>query len=194
MLKRSGRWWNRRRVWYYDSAPAKKTADRPHAITVILGILSPLLAVAAVIISFQGVRTSRTAMQVGQRAYLSITDGHLTISGKAAHYRFVLHNLGNTPAEEVSVKYMYSARNTGGRYITNDEKTPDIGPKDSRTFEGSLRIDSNVLPFRVTGIAYYSDAFGEAHSIDWCWLLDGEGNLRDCTTDPTLWQVFPRWR
>src|SRR5258707_9003111 len=44
MLRRTAHWWNRQRLWYYDSSPEQKTADRPHNMTIVIGILSPLLA------------------------------------------------------------------------------------------------------------------------------------------------------
>jgi hypothetical protein len=194
MLKRTGHWWNRRRIWHYDSSPEKRTADRPHKITIVIGVLSPLLAIAAVTISLQGVKTSRTAMEVGQRAYLSISDGRLSVSGDQAHYSYVLHNLGNTPAESVSVKYMHTGKDIGGVSILDDERIPDIGPKDSRTYQGTLRVDPGFFPLKMTGLAYYRDAFGEEHSLDWCWSVDVAGVMRECTTDSTLWRIFPRSR
>ena len=193
MLTRTGYWWNRR-VWYYSTSPEKKIADRPHKITIVIGVLSPLLAVAAVAISLQGVKTSRTAMEVGQRAYLSVTDGRLSVSGRQAHYSYVLHNLGNTPAEAVFVKYMYSGKDIGGVYVLNDERIPDIGPKDTRTYQGTLRVDPDFFPLELTCLAYYRDTFGEGHSLNWCWSVDRSGVLSECRTDPTLWKIFRRRR
>ena len=52
------------------NAPAK-VADRPHWITIALGLLSPLVAVVAVWIASQSLKTNQQSMKVGQRAYLT---------------------------------------------------------------------------------------------------------------------------
>jgi hypothetical protein len=63
------------------SVPAKnppkapeKTADRPHTITIglgLLGLLSPLVAFVALYISIQSLRTNVRSLEIGQRAYVS---------------------------------------------------------------------------------------------------------------------------
>src|SRR5690348_11857036 len=47
-----------------------RTADRPHCITIALGLLSPLLALIPLGVSVYVFRDSQQAMRVGQRAYL----------------------------------------------------------------------------------------------------------------------------
>jgi len=58
----------------------QKIADRPHWITMILGLLSPLLAAVALVISLQSLRTSERSLEVGQRAYVSLQGGKMTFS------------------------------------------------------------------------------------------------------------------
>src|ERR1039457_2121971 len=130
MLNRTGRWWNRRRLWYHGTAPLRKVADRPHPITITLGLMSPILGLVALFMSIQSLRlseaalnTSQQSMKVGQRAYLSITDTVLTIipskdlwkgtPGKLVvqlSLTGILHNLGNTPASIEKLDTVLAAR------------------------------------------------------------------------------------
>jgi hypothetical protein len=61
-------------------ASVKKVADRPHWITVVLGLVSPLLAGVALIISLESLHTSERTLEVGQRAYVALQDGKITFS------------------------------------------------------------------------------------------------------------------
>jgi hypothetical protein len=126
-----------------DSNQGKpKTADRPHRITIYLGLLSPTLALIALWFSWQSLKTSNRSLEIGQRAYVSLQDGRLSFSkeaegpppqpsstltppGKPHPYvamlgTVTLVNTGNTPAQFVSFKPVYkrlpqgwSIRNTG---------------------------------------------------------------------------------
>ncbi len=61
----------------------EKTADKPHPITIrlgLLGLLSPLVAVLALYISVQALRTNERSLAIGQRAYVSMQDGKMTFS------------------------------------------------------------------------------------------------------------------
>jgi hypothetical protein len=53
-----------------ESTP-KRIADRPHWITILIGFLSPSIALVAAWIAIQSLRTSQQSMKVGQRAYLN---------------------------------------------------------------------------------------------------------------------------
>jgi hypothetical protein len=109
VLRRTGHWWTKGRVWYYEPKRAEKTADKPHPVAVGLALLSPLLAVVATCISLGALYTSQKAMTVSQRAYISISDGYLSFSGTHLNYAFTVRNLGNTPAASVLLKYLYRA-------------------------------------------------------------------------------------
>jgi hypothetical protein len=118
MLKRTGRWLNRRRLWYYEESPEKKTADRPHPIAIRLAFISPLLAVVATVISLMSFYTSRESLEVGQRAYVSFSKGSMSVSqisygpedyekdGVRIAVWSDFRNLGNTPArfENISIE------------------------------------------------------------------------------------------
>jgi hypothetical protein len=130
MLTRSGRWWSPRRIWYYSDAPPRKTADRPHPTAILLGIISPTIALVALYMSIRSfhiseaalnisdasVKTGQQSMKIGQRAYVTVTDSASAVVpsrglfiGLEGKHRItvidslMLHNLGNTPASLKSV-------------------------------------------------------------------------------------------
>lgn len=60
--------------------PGKNVADRPHWITILIGFVSPSVAIVALIISLQSLNTSKQSLEIGQRAYVSLLDGKLTFN------------------------------------------------------------------------------------------------------------------
>ena len=118
MLKCRGYWRRllglRGAVWYYSTEAPRKTADRPHALSLLLGLISPLLAIVALFISLQSLKTSETSLKVGQRAYLAVQNGELWVSRVAGtpaevgiYLRCEVHNLGNTPGSIKDQKMAY---------------------------------------------------------------------------------------
>src|ERR1035438_1498502 len=135
MLRRTGHLWNRTRLWWYESDTSQRTADRPHWIAIVLGLLAPTLGIVALAVSYRSFRvseqsletsrlsvdTSQQSMKVAQRAYIEISNERAEI--RPDHYRelsplkltgsdmlaygFAITNLGNTPAEitEISIGY-----------------------------------------------------------------------------------------
>lgn len=104
------------------SAPPPSVAPRPHVVTILLGLMSPAAAIAAIYISAQGLatsqrslETSQTSMRVAQRAYLALRMGTVRRQQPTAvdtlrfpdgrlqrfEWTFEIHNLGNTPASEI---------------------------------------------------------------------------------------------
>ena len=86
-----------------------KTADRPHNITITLGLLSPLLALISVGVSLYVFRDSQRSMRVAQRAYLgfhfeSAEVAPETVGNMSGAQRFrvkakvSVRDIGNTPA------------------------------------------------------------------------------------------------
>jgi hypothetical protein len=76
-------------------------------IAAVTTVLSTLLSGLALYASFRSLNVSNQSMVVGQRAYLSISDGKLEVSGDekaigrkpySVSCKFLLQNLGNTPA------------------------------------------------------------------------------------------------
>jgi len=88
-----------------------KVADTPHWITIVLGLLSPTLAIVALLMSYLSYRTaqnsfslSEQSLQTGQRAYLqsAIELGAPIDEGDKIVWqvKVKLHNSGNTPASK----------------------------------------------------------------------------------------------
>jgi len=137
----------------------------------MLGLVAPLLAVVALSISLQSLQTSQQAMKVGQRAYLSLTDGTFEVlglnasgvnDGASVRYSFTIHNLGNTPATILSVaahcKKISEApsdsaffRSTQRHYMFLDYITPaeplhELGSKSSTAVSKSFALEKLLLP------------------------------------------------
>ncbi len=116
MLKRTGYWWNKKRVWYYGEERARKRAAKPHGLTILFGFLSPLLAVVATIISVRSLQTNQQSMKLGQRAYLTVSNCKIVLTPNQPLLRgfapsniystmtSVVHNSGNTPASVVFIE------------------------------------------------------------------------------------------
>lgn len=99
-----------------------RVADRPHAITIALGILGPLSALIALVVTAsiaysswrtatQSLEVAQSNMKVGQRAYLFIENSHsrlLLVKARrddvgdslvgAIEQSFTMRNSGRTPA------------------------------------------------------------------------------------------------
>jgi hypothetical protein len=176
-------------LWYYTGAP-DKTSDRPHPVTVRLALLSPVLAVLATIISIISLYSSQQTVKIGQRAYVSVKDGSLWTSPNFVNYKFNLHNLGNTPASAVFVKYLLGRDNDNGQKVYNEPIQLDIGLKDIRAYEGHLDNEWPGQRIRVVGFAYYDDVFGRRHYISWCWLLPADSGMKRCDVPESDWKIF----
>jgi hypothetical protein len=103
----------------------RKTAERPHNLTLVIGLVSPLLAVVALTISLMSLRTSErsvrvseTNMKVGQRGYVRITGGRMLFFHPLA---LLLPRLGEPatapsppePQELVGFRFSASVENLG---------------------------------------------------------------------------------
>jgi hypothetical protein len=98
-------------LWRIESERRPKTADRPHWVTILLGALSPVLAVVAVFISYRALQTSEKTLKVANRAYVALVTGKLhfadygtAIQGEKGHLivrmdlTATLQNAGHSPA------------------------------------------------------------------------------------------------
>jgi hypothetical protein len=92
----------------HEPKPQKRVAERPHRITILIGIFSPTVGICALIISLFSLRTSVQSLEIGQRAYLSMDSGSFYLS-EGPHdmgtldlewvvLAGIVHNTGNTPA------------------------------------------------------------------------------------------------
>lgn len=174
-----------------------ETAARPHWITVILGLLSPVIGIAALVIARQALITSQQTLKVGQRAYLNVVE----VKYADGDLQFHIKNSGNTPAEiyplalkvvamdqiqflEVMKRALHGGGSPFGELMRLSKrlalisKSKDIAGKE----DGWLNVacdkhhltDWNGLPDKivVAALLRYRDVFHEPHVVTWGWLMD----------------------
>lgn len=202
MLKQKG-WWKPwfggKAGYWYPAEKKRKTADRPHPITITLGLLSPVLALVATIISLQSLSTSRQSLRVGQRAYVHVTDGFLhlekapNVKGKPSFHLTLggtVHNSGSTPArflvlqvvtyEPIAIDKRPSMPAFFSGFISG--VPPELAARSEELWRVSGDLQSasqTVTKFieeRTTGqyMAFkasliFRDVFNETHTTNWCW-------------------------
>jgi hypothetical protein len=166
----------------------QKVADRPHPITVRLGLVSPAIAIVSLLVAFLGWCTSQRSMKVGQRAYLTyqviVTNGNQVVEALRADkdfflaYQVTVTNMGNTPADPIYPKISV---------VPDPDRTPvmltfptleafALGPKESRVLTGQALFKHvhNVrrLPGFSTGFKgqiEYKDIFGDSQAKQVCY-------------------------
>src|ERR1019366_7760445 len=74
----------------------------PHRITIVLGMLSPLLAVVAIAFSAFSLSLKNEVIHTSQRAYLGLTLQPRSVSEMKPFFEMEVTNSGNTPAEDIS--------------------------------------------------------------------------------------------
>jgi hypothetical protein len=127
--------------------PLEKRADRPHPITIALGMVSPTVAIVALLLSFKSLEMSRRSLdlnaesqRIAQRAYLG---ARLDIQPKLMVHdeeqwglNIELNNTGNTPSAVslTSIDILDQFKNTPQWQISNysfaDGKSFFISGKD----------------------------------------------------------------
>jgi hypothetical protein len=179
------------------AATSRKTADRPHKITIALGLLSPMLAMVSLGVSFYVFRDSQLSMRVAQRAYL----GFSFVSGEVApapalqetdpatySVRAVVsvRNIGNTPAYIEKIKqdlYLIEgdnmSRQIGGSSSTSpnyDALGPNTDPlslKHDALFKAQDFAGDRTVVYRVE--VTWHDAFGDVQPPTvFCAILTNE--------------------
>src|SRR6267378_91674 len=161
--------------------PPKKVADKPHPITICLGLVSPSIAIVAVVIAILSLWTNQRAMKVSQRAYLTyqvaVTNGNEVVESLRTdkdfflNYQIMVTNMGNTPADSIYPKISV---------VRDPDRTPvmvtfptlaafDLGPKESRVLTGQALFkhfnDVRGLPGLTTGFMgqiEYKDVFEDS--------------------------------
>ena len=129
-----------------DQMDRTKTADRPHWVTIAIGVLSPSLAVIAVGISIISLNVSQRAFQVGQRAYVTVSPVEITELDPQASIpeseltkrfpisvpfvvKYQIKNLGNTPAFDAVLSFKQGG---DAFFIAIENGQPlNIGPKET---------------------------------------------------------------
>ncbi len=183
MLKRRARWrtWLglKGEVWYFEDSTPEKTADKPHRITVKLALLSPLLALVAAIVSIGSFWVSRQSLEVGQRAYISISDFSAHIDNNNLTLDCSVENQGNTPAKDLIVDYSLSAdKKADDISLQEDEKqdNEDVGPKEKFRSHIVELLDyypelNGLKVLYIQGYVRYTDVFNNYHVVETCWSL-----------------------
>src|ERR1035438_4515490 len=72
--------WMKKRGLWVPGGELHGIADRPHWITILIGGVSPALALAAVWISYHALQTSETTLKIGNRAYVALVSGRMQFS------------------------------------------------------------------------------------------------------------------
>jgi hypothetical protein len=183
--------------------------DKPHWITILIGIFSPAIAVVALIVALLSLSTSRQAMKVSQRAYLTywVDVTSATQAAKALHtdkdffltYEVTVTNMGNTPADSIYPKI---------RVLPDPDRTPiivtfptgqpfDLGPKESRVLTGQALFKHlhNIrgLPGFSTGFKgqiEYKDVFGDLQVKQVCYQFLIEGDSASSGVCGTVMQML----
>jgi hypothetical protein len=172
-----------------------KLADKPHPITVRLGLVSPAIAVVALFVAFLSLWASQRSMKVGQRAYLSyqvtVANGNQVVEALRADkdffltYQVTVTNMGNTPADSIYPKINVAPDpDRTPIMVTFPTQEPfDLGPKESRVLTGQALFKHlhNVrgLPgfaSGFTGQIEYKDVFGDSQVKEVCYQFLASGN------------------
>jgi hypothetical protein len=143
-------WQRKGALWVPDGSEQRalsKTADRPHPISIRLGLLAlipPAVATVALLVSIQSLKVSQRAYLMASKPTVRLEriDNALSrvpnLQGKHVvrlSYRFVLHNAGNTPAhlDELHTNFRFP------RYWTyqgqETTKPGSIAPRSEITIE-----------------------------------------------------------
>src|ERR1700681_1692128 len=97
-------WKKKHGLWVIDREH-RKAADRPHWITIVTGVLSPLLAVVAVWVSLHSLRIANRAYVALQAGTLQFSNYGIAVQENGSSHCIVRMNLsvtitnaGNSPA------------------------------------------------------------------------------------------------
>ena len=178
-----------------------KTAERPHWITIAVGLVSPTIACVALFLSFESIEMSRKSLdlgvasqKIGQRAYVG---AHLTNNVEAFRegggfwlwrVNLELNNTGNTPAsvllksvtqglgEKMSKFHLYAHEHESLFISGKDRATVQVA---DLTVDGRMLTDSHQMGFPLPSLSVvfrYFDAFGDEHlgQITCSYLFENE--------------------
>ena len=188
-------WKKKRGVWVLDEGE-KRVADRPHWLTLAVGVFSSVLALSALVVSLNSLRTSERSLMIGTRAYVAVLSGELKffnygIVGQHCIVRMDLsatfQNAGNSPASSVYFKAKYRLPpgwSEAPAWVKQNLGSPSIssiGPKSTVSW-------SYTSLFELTPDTYdefrnwpgqrfiymdaevdFKDVFDERSAVRWCW-------------------------
>jgi hypothetical protein len=146
------------------------TTARPHNLTLVIGLLSPLLGVVALIISLMSLRTSErslgvseTNMKVAQRGYVRIVDGKMRLT----HALLPLYELGKPmprkPDEPIGFGFSASLENLGNTPVRFTHLVAEL-PGEAGIHLDSIELQRDLPP-----------ELGQKVKYDWSWSIQGTG-------------------
>jgi hypothetical protein len=189
------------------ATPEKKIADRPHRITIVIGILSPAIAIVAVYLSLNSLHVSREAldlnrrsMEIAQAAYVTATfysqKQQREREGPVWHVGAELNNTGNTPAtlSNIVVRQERGDNQVKPLILRRSPSTIMIGGKESYKLIISdffPQLDSSpgfrsiiaLAPLGVLSLSFdYEDVFNRKRTVSARWnLIYSDGQMFDMT-------------
>jgi hypothetical protein len=158
-----------------------KTADRPHNLTLLIGLFSPLVAVVALTISLSSLNTSERSlalaeknMKIAQRGYVRLTGGTITVSQPLA----LLAMIGQPPPpsadELIGFGFAASLENLGNTPVRFTRFSMELPAAAGITFD-RRELQRHLPP-----------ELGQRVKYDWSWSAQGVGNagvVRDLKKD-----------
>jgi hypothetical protein len=191
--------------------PPAVAGNRPHNISIVLGLLTLFFAVIALVLNYKSLQTSQSSLKIGQRGYLAFAVTSFTVTQEGspqeltARATMKIRNVGNTPAyldtgqshiNSVNIRTNQSSTRGGGSLLPPGLVVP---PKDEvpglDAFVSFADPEEATCPnspnskcyfVRFTGDISWHDVFGETHVDSWCTTL-----IRRNVTDMTVESCTP---
>jgi hypothetical protein len=163
-------WWRRLGRSFRPPKPrlpgSLKIADAPHPITITLGLVSPLLALIALVISLSSYRATRESLelsreqirfaqrnlQITQRAYLTIKDGKLQVESNTADTQML--RMAGVPSGPLNTASFRAVQLRYDFFIENLGNTPSTHGRFNVTFQlprgweiGRVSFDDALLDY-----------------------------------------------
>jgi hypothetical protein len=189
-------WKKKGGIWFQaEESPLKDAVSpRPHIVTIILGLVSPIVSVAALLISIQSLNTAQDSFysnQINQRAYLGV----LAVTAVPQRDKFTnnpkieirVKNFGNTPAyiSDATLKFYavdaakFPVINVEGfhkfRNVRVINTAVEIGQKDEAivwvVWGAGLELPKLSTDVIVIADLPYKDVFNDVHKVQWGWRM-----------------------
>src|ERR1019366_4844615 len=173
----------------------------PHRITIVLGMLSPLLAVVAIAFSAFSLSLNNEVIHTSQRAYLGLKLQPRSVSemkpfsdqfadllpqdsSRKSFFEMEVTNSGNTPAEDISFDIDPTVSN-GLSSVMLVAYPHRIQPKATFTIRGQILWQKDVGLKSIEGHLEYLDTFGKRQREALCYLYlysdkDGKETFQSC--------------
>lgn len=148
---------------FFRRRRGEEESDKPHRITIALGLLSPALALAAFGLAWNNRQLSIQSMEISQRAYLTAENGSWELlSGQfgdlerwfvSSSIAFDVKNSGDTPATLVSAEVELHKPEGWAKPIRDSEigtYAPENGAIDRETIEVGQHVAArSSIPVKI---------------------------------------------